>query len=53
MEEALEKKKAHHPVVIKSTVMLGATENLVKSALEQHSNKQCGIHFGVTADWAS
>jgi len=45
--EALNKKDTYHLVVIKSTVIPGTTLNIVKPTLEKHSNKQCGIHFGL------
>jgi len=45
--EALNKKDTYHLVVIKSTVIPGTTLNSVKPTLEKHSNKQCGIHFGL------
>lgn len=45
--EALNKKDAYHLVVVKSTVVPDTTQNIVKPTLEKHSNKQCGIHFGL------
>jgi UDPglucose 6-dehydrogenase len=45
--EALNKKDRYHLVVVKSTVIPGTTHNIVKPTLEKHSNKQCGIHFGL------
>ena len=45
--EALNKKDTYHLVVIKSTVIPGTTLNIVNPILEKHSNKQCGIHFGL------
>jgi len=45
--EVLNKKDAYHLVVVKSTVVPGTTENVVKPALEKHSNKRCGVGFGL------
>jgi len=45
--EALKKKDAYHLVVVKSTVVPGTTENLVKPAIEKYSNKRCGVDFGL------
>ena len=45
--EALKKKKTYHLVVVKSTVVPGTTQNIVKPAIEKHSNKQCGANFGL------
>jgi len=45
--EALNKKDTYHLVVVKSTVVPGTTENIVKPLLEKHSNKQCGSDFGL------
>ncbi len=45
--EALNKKDTYHLVVVKSTVVSGTTENMVKPLLEKHSNKCCGVDFGL------
>ncbi|MDI6847433.1 MAG: UDP-glucose/GDP-mannose dehydrogenase family protein [Candidatus Bathyarchaeia archaeon] len=45
--EALNKKRTYHLVVVKSTVIPGTTQNIVKPILEKHSSKQCGIDFGL------
>ena len=45
--EALKKKDAYHLIVVKSTVVPGTTGNVVKSAIEEYSNKQCGVDFGL------
>lgn len=45
--EALKKKEAYHLVVVKSTVVPGTTERTVKPAIEAHSNKCCGVNFGL------
>lgn len=45
--EALKKKKTYHLVVVKSTVTPGTTEKMVKPTIETHSNKHCGIDFGL------
>lgn len=44
---ALSEKGAYHLVVVKSTVVPGTTENLVKSILEKQSRKCCGSDFGL------
>jgi UDPglucose 6-dehydrogenase len=43
--EALEKKQNGHLIVVKSTVIPGTTENLVKTTIESRSGKTCGKHF--------
>lgn len=45
--EALKKKKQYHLVVVKSTVIPGTTEKTVKPTIETHSNKRCGVDFGL------
>jgi len=45
--EALSKEDAYHLAVVKSTVVPGTTQNLVKSTLERFSNKKCGAGFGL------
>jgi len=45
--QALKKKEPHHLVVVKSTVVPGTTENMVKPAIEQLSGKCCGVKFGL------
>lgn len=45
--EALSQKDDWHLVIIKSTVVPTATENIVKPTIEQTSNKQCGNDFGL------
>lgn len=44
---ALRKKKNYHLVVVKSTVTPGTTENIVKSEIENHSKRRCGVDFGL------
>jgi len=45
--ENINKKDTYHLIVVKSTVIPGTTQNIVKPTLEKHSNKQCGINFGL------
>ncbi len=42
---AILKKKQDHLVVIKSTVVPGTTEHMVKPLLEKHSDKRCGTEL--------
>jgi UDPglucose 6-dehydrogenase len=44
---ALKKKKTYHVVVVKSTVVPGTTDDLVRPILEKESGKQAGRDFGV------
>jgi UDPglucose 6-dehydrogenase len=45
--KALAKKENYHLVVVKSTVIPGTTIKIIKPLLEKHSNKRCGIDFGL------
>ena len=45
--EALSEKPEWHLVVVKSTVMPGTTEGLVKETIERHSGKRCPQDFGL------
>jgi len=46
----LKEKKAYHLVVVKSTVVPGTTENLVKPTIEKFSGKSSGDEFGICAN---
>lgn len=43
----LEPKGSYHLVVVKSTVIPGTTERLVKTSIEKFSHKGCGDGFGL------
>ena len=45
--KSLRQKSAYHLVVIKSTVVPGTTQDLVKPILEKESKKKCGTDFGL------
>lgn len=44
---ALKRKGSYHLVVMKSTVIPGTTESVVKPLLERRSDKRCGIDFSL------
>ena len=45
--KALKRKGSYHVMVIKSTVVPGTTQNIVKPILEEESKKAAGIGFGL------
>ncbi len=45
--KALSQKDAYHITIIKSTVVPGTTQNIVKPILEEESGKECGAGFGL------
>ena len=45
--KALKQKDAYHVIIIKSTVIPGTTQDIVKPALERESKKKCGVDFGL------
>lgn len=44
---ALSQKNHYHLIVIKSTVIPGTTQSIIKPILEEQSKKQCGKDFGL------
>jgi len=44
---ALNKKDGYHLVIVKSTVVPGTTEDIVKPLLEKTSHRKCGSDFGL------
>ncbi len=45
--QALREKSTYHVVVVKSTVVPGTTQDLVKPIIEKESKKKCGSDFGL------
>jgi len=45
--KSLKNKNKYHVIVVKSTVIPGTTENIVKTILEKSSGKKCGEDFGL------
>ena len=45
--KALRTKQAYHLVIVKSTVLPGTTEKIVKPLIEKHAKKKCGSIFDI------
>jgi UDPglucose 6-dehydrogenase len=45
--KALAKKNSYHVVVVKSTVVPGTSQDVVKPIIEKESEKKCGSDFGL------
>ena len=48
--EFLKQKQSYHVVVVKSSVIAGTTEGVVKPLIEKSSGKTCGKDFGLCAN---
>jgi UDPglucose 6-dehydrogenase len=47
---ALKRKSGYHLVVVRSTVVPGTTENIVKPIIESYSGKKCGEGWGLCSN---
>jgi UDPglucose 6-dehydrogenase len=45
--KALKRKSTYHVTIVKSTVVPGTTQNVVKPILEKESSRKCGEDFGL------
>jgi UDPglucose 6-dehydrogenase len=45
--KAISQKDKYHLVIVKSTVLPGTTQKIIKTILEKESTKKCGVDFGL------